>query len=114
MDIKRSREIICLLADGVDPDTGVEVPATSPLQRPDVVRALHRAIEAIDRDIWREHRRKGLPANTGKMWEPVEDRLLTERFDRGDGIDQIAALHARTEVAIRERLVKLGRLPPTH
>ncbi len=57
---------------------------------------------------------RGSPPTPARCGSRTKIACCHERFDRGDAIDQIAALHARTEVAIRERLVKLGRLPPTH
>ncbi len=51
MQLNRAKEIIQALADGVDPYTGEYFPADGPYQRADTVRALHVALEVIEKAL---------------------------------------------------------------
>jgi hypothetical protein len=114
MDSERALAIVQALADGKDPQLGCDLPSMGPYQRPDVIRALHVACRVLERQVWRDKRRKLLPPNTGMLWQPDEDDRLLAAFAAGRTIDQIAQAHRRTVGAIRERLVKLGRLQPAN
>ena len=61
MDGKKATEIIKMLADGIDPNTGEVFPADSPYQNVDVVRALHTAEEALKRVSKIDERKRILP-----------------------------------------------------
>jgi hypothetical protein len=50
------------------------------------------------------------PAQAGKPWSRAEDSELADAFDAGRSIRELAEDHARTEGAIRSRLVRLGKL----
>jgi hypothetical protein len=110
MDFDRALKLVRALADGHDPHTGEELPIAGPYQQPDVIRALFQATRALERELWRERRRKLLPSNVGSD----EDRMLIERFTQGHDVDALAGLHQRTSNGIRERLVRLGKLAPSH
>ncbi len=56
MDPLTARRIIESLADGLDPFTGQGIGPDSPLQSPDVVRALQTALIALDKQIGRSER----------------------------------------------------------
>ncbi len=47
MDEQKALDIIMKLADGVDPRTGATLPAESPYQDPDTLRALFMAVLAL-------------------------------------------------------------------
>lgn len=49
MDVDQAIEIVKKLADGVDPTTGDRLPPSSTYQQADTVRALHLALEGLDR-----------------------------------------------------------------
>ena len=114
MDVDQALKIVKALADGADPHTGEELPFVGPYQQPDVIRALFLASRILEREAWRERRRKQLPANVGKAWQADEDQQLMERFTQGHGVDALASLHLRTPNGIRERLVRLGKLAPSN
>ena len=114
MDIQQALKIVKALADGHDPHTGEELPLCGPYQQPDVIRALFEAVKALEHEAWRERRRKLLPQNVGKPWNPDEDQRLIERFSAGNDVEALAALHLRTTNGIRERLVRLGKLAPAN
>jgi hypothetical protein len=62
---KRSREVLQALIQGVDPNTGTELPADTVLNRVDVVRALLTAVGALDSVTARALRRAQLPDSVG-------------------------------------------------
>jgi hypothetical protein len=113
MDNKRAIEIIKMLADGIDPNTGEVFPADSPYQNVNIVRALHKAKEALKRVSKIDSRIRNLPQRAGKPWDTEESNLLAERFDSGMPIAEIAKVHKRTKGAISSRLVKLGKIEST-
>ena len=114
MDIDHALKLVRALADGHDPHTGEELPLAGPYQQPDVIRALFQAVRALERESWREKRKLALPDNVGKPWQPDEDEMLIARFSQGQGVEALAAMPQRTQNGIRERLVRLGKLAPSH
>lgn len=110
MDDKKAIEIVKTLAEGIDPITGEVFPADTPYQNADIVRALHKAEEALKRVAKIDHRIKNLPERAGKLWGKEESDLLAERFDSGMPIAEIAKTHQRTKIAIAARLVRLGKV----
>lgn len=117
MDAMRAREILRMLLNGIDPDTGEIFPDEHVCNEPDVIRALHHAIEALGRernqpqqndDGKAEKSRKPLTENAGKPWTSEDDGNLIEMYEDGISITEIAAHYKRTRGAIRSRLVKLG------
>lgn len=110
MEISKALEIIKALSDGVDPFTGEIFPPDSPYQHPETVRALFKALDALERMQQREKRQKSLPENAGKPWSEEEDKLLMDQFDKGVSLKELSRNHERTEGAIKSRLIKLGRI----
>ena len=51
------------------------------------------------------------PANAGKKWAQEDEMMLCQLFDYGCDIRTIAAHFQRTEKAIIERLIRLGKIP---
>lgn len=114
MDIERATDIVRHLADGVDPHTGEILPADTPYQHPDTVRALYRALEAMaasrERSDRAAARARRLPPAAGTPWTSEEDDLLRHEFAVEDSITAIAGKHGRTQGAINSRLMRLGLL----
>jgi hypothetical protein len=110
MDYVAARHVLEALADGLDPTSGEGLPPGTPLNSPEVVRALHAALAALDDQIKRSSAAGG-PANAGKSWSPQDDGALTEAWDAGEGLKRIAARFGRTEDSIAARLVKIGKVP---
>jgi hypothetical protein len=108
-----ARQIIEVLAKGIDPATGEVLPEDSPVHNPHVIRALFLAAQALASTAELAERvRKPLPASAGKGWSEDEDRRLAEAFDAGTSVADLAALHERSRGAITSRLIRLGRLQP--
>lgn len=104
MDIIRAKEIIGLLADGVDPTTGEVFPQDSAYNSPEVIRALFVALREL------EHTTKELDPlrNKGKPWTDIEDDKLRDEFKSKIKLSDIATEHGRTRGAIESRLDHLG------
>jgi hypothetical protein len=110
MDHAQALAIVRSLANGVDPESGEVFPEEGAYQRPQTVRALFAAADALERAAQFERRKQQLPAKTGEPWTEEEDRKLLAAFDGGHALGELAAAHQRTQTGIRARLVKYGRL----
>ena len=107
MDLQRAKEILAILADGIDPVTGEVLPAEDSCNHPEVVRALH----AILSDKKAEQKPiRSLPENAGKPWTSEDDAILCEMYDRGDSPKSISVFFKRTSGSIAARLVRLGKI----
>ena len=102
MDIKRAREIVRILADGVDPTTGEVLPEESVYNSPEVIRALFTLLESSSAKDLTPYR------NAGKPWTEIEDDKLRDEFASKIKISDIAKEHGRTYGAIESRLDHLG------
>ena len=92
------------LANGVDPSSGANVHHS-----PDTVRALVAATTLLKTAPARVNPKF---ASAGSAWSAEEDQRLTQEFDSGMTVAQMALGHGRTSGAITARLVKLGRIDP--
>ena len=72
MEIQEALAVIRKLADGVHPETGAVLPADNLYQHPQAVRAMHRAMGALEFQAERERAKKFLPKNAGKAWSHQE------------------------------------------
>ena len=72
MENLEALEVIEALADGVNPLTGEVFADDSLYQKPKVIRALHKAIDALKRFAKFEKRRQNLPQRAGQPWDEIE------------------------------------------
>lgn len=107
MELLRAKEILVILADGVDPHSGEIFPSNSPYQQPDVIRALHIALNALGGDCSKKVQKK-LPDNAGTPWSKEQETILISYHTQGMTIKEIAVLMRRTNGSIKSRLEKLG------
>lgn len=110
MEQAEALAVVRSLANGVDPQTGETFEPQSAYQRPQTVRALYAAAEALEQAERVERRKTQLPAKTGEPWQEEEDRQLLAAFDAGRSLEELAGTHQRTRAGIRARLLKYGRL----
>jgi hypothetical protein len=108
MEIREALAIVQKLADGIHPETGEALQSDCMYNNPQAVRALYRAINALE--FQEERTKKFLPSNAGKPWSDQEDTQICEELRRGMNFAQIARIHNRTNGSIVARLVKLGRI----
>ena len=106
-----AKQIIEVLAGGVDPSTGEVLADDSPLSSPHVIRALFIAAKALELMSSKPARpATAAPGNAGKPWTEDEDQRLVAAFDAGTPVATLAREHERTTGAINSRLIRLGRL----
>jgi hypothetical protein len=106
-----AKQIIEVLAGGVDPATGEVLADDSPLSSPHVIRALFLAAKALELMAAKAARpAAAAPGNAGKAWTEGEDQRLVAAFDAGTPVAELARTHERTTGAINSRLIRLGRL----
>jgi hypothetical protein len=110
MELEEALAVMRRLADGLHPETGGSLPSDCLYQHPQSVRALHRAICALEFQQERERAKKFLPKNAGKSWSNQEDAQVCDELRRGLSFEQIAQLHGRTNGSIIARLVRLGKI----
>jgi hypothetical protein len=119
MEHEQALAILKALAEGVDPATGERFAADTPWQRADTVRALHRAVAALEAPgapVAAPEPAAARPApagrgNAGKPWSKEEDEKLVAGFDAGQTVEALAAAHGRSRVAIEARLARFGKVP---
>jgi hypothetical protein len=106
MDIIRAKEIVSLLAEGVDPTTGEVLPEDHVYNKAEVVRALYTVLNHMDDD----KPKKELPENAGKPWTTEDDEKLKQYFLSGISRKEICTAFGRTSGSITSRLVRLGMI----
>lgn len=108
MELTRAKRLLTALADGVDPFTGETLPDDSVCNRPDMIRAFHCILMALEQ----KHTAGEEPENAGKPWTDAEDERLTDEYHDQRNITEIAGKHGRSRGAIQRRLEKLGLVEP--
>jgi DNA-binding NarL/FixJ family response regulator len=112
MEIQEALKIMKALADGVNPETGEILPGDLIYQNPQNVRALHRAVCALEYVEDRERNKRLLPRNAGKPWSTQEEAQVCDELRSGTDFQQIARTHNRSVASIVARLVRLGKVSP--
>ena len=110
MEIDEALEIVRKLANGLHIESGTTLDTNSPFQHPQAVRALNRAVAALEFQQERERARHSLPANAGKPWSTPEDIQICDELRRGINFQEIARGHGRTVGSIVARLIRLGKI----
>ena len=110
MDITYAKELLEMLADGVNPTTGEALSNTDSCNQPDVIRALYLAVRQLEKAEQSRKRNDSLPENAGKPWTKEDDEKLAQMFEEGRSKKYICDCFRRTEGAISSRLVRLGKI----
>lgn len=108
MDIERAKELISVLADGVDPLTGEVLEDDHLCNKPEIIRAMHVVLEELKKRP--KKRPENLPENAGKPWTKDDDEELCRMFDDGMDREFICDHFKRTPGGIASRLVRLGKI----
>lgn len=111
MDIIRAKDIIRRLAEGIDPLTGELLPDDCICNQADIIRALYTVLDELSEKAVKAADK---PSNHGKPWTKGEEDELIAQFDSGMKMASIAAQHSRSRGAIESRLLRLGKIEPTH
>lgn len=108
MDLRRAKELLATLADGVDPLTGQVLPEDDSCNQVEIVRAIYTVLRALNEML--QGPEEGQTENAGKPWTQEDERLLCRMFDAGSGEEELCAQFKRTPGAIAARLVRLGKI----
>lgn len=108
MDIQRAKEILSVLADGINPITGEVLPDYDSCNQADVVRAFHSILMELEKQSKKKSSTQ--PENAGKPWNADEDEQLLTAYRSGANTTELAKTHKRTKGSIAARLVKLGEI----
>lgn len=106
MDKSRAKEILSVLADGVDPYTGEVLPEDHVCNKGDVLRALQIAVDALSKN----NKSKSLPENAGKPWTEKDEQELIKLYDENMPKKEICSYFKRTRGSIAARLVHMGKI----
>jgi hypothetical protein len=109
---QRARAVLQSLIQGLDPETGVELPRDAIINRIEINRSMLVAVTAIQQVEARALRRAQLPESVGKTWTDEEEQQLRSELTHSEPIPLIATKHRRTVRAIEARLERLGLLRP--
>ena len=118
MEIDKAREIVSLLAYGIDPTTGEVLPNDSPYNHPSVIRALFSLLGSVSiqkkqikqsmEERQAQNVASGRPKNAGLPWtDDLKDKAAT-MFKSGTSIDELAEHFERTSGAILSQLMHQG------
>jgi hypothetical protein len=107
METQQALPIIRALAGGLNPETGQAMEAESLCRKPEIVKALNRALGAL---VQQDQRERNRPGNAGKYWTREEDAQVCVEVRKGIDFHEIAKSHNRSVGSIVARLVKLGEI----
>lgn len=110
--IRKARSVLEYLIQGLDPETGKDLPKEDSVNRIEVNRSMSIALTALREVDARMVRRSLLPESVGKTWTEEEEQQLKAEFANSEPIPDIATKHGRTIRAIEARLERVGLLRP--
>ena len=118
MEIDKAKEIVSLLAYGINPTTGEVLPDDSPYNHPFVIRALFSVIGGVEvpkKQIKQSVEEKqtqnvasSRPKNAGLPWTEELREKVARMFRNGTPIDELAEYFERTSGAILSQLMHQG------
>ena len=117
MELAKAKEIVKILANGVDPVTGEALPQESPYNDSGVIRALFAVLESgkavkkpkqTNEQKQQENADNGRPRNAGLPWTEKLKTVVAEKFRSGTSIDELSDYFERTKGAIISELTRQG------
>ena len=117
MELAEAKQIVRLLAEGIDPTTGEVLPKESPYNNPVIIRALFSVIDSLKEkpkpkktleQKQQDNLDSGRPRNAGLPWT---DELKTEialKFRNGTSVPELSRYFERTKGAIVSELTRQG------
>lgn len=108
MDLKRAKDLLECLADGINPITDEVLAAEDSCNQIEIVRALNLVLRQLDNQA--KILDRGLSDNTGRPWTKEDEIALCCMFDAGCSKLEICKHFRRSVGAIAARLVKLGKI----
>ena len=113
-------EVLKCLANGIDPETGEELPKDSVAHRPEVIRAFYGLADELSnrqsgtkkKQTEAERIQKnieiGRPPRSHFPWTEQERSELDSLFKSGYSVEDLSAKFQRTSVAVASQLEKMG------
>lgn len=122
MNTAQARRILEQLLEGVHPLTGEILPADHVCAEPEIIRALHKAIQALDQASppppqeqqakeTQKSKSSGSRTRTKAPWTEKEDQYLREQWQAGQPVEEIAKQVKRNTRTVSCRLVYLDIAP---
>lgn len=118
MELEKAKEVVTLLANGTNPETGEIYPSDSPYNNPLVIRSLFRLLNDTGsqkkqgKSSIEEKRSQnvanGKPRNAGLPWTDELKKELATMFKGGKPVSDLAHAFERTEGAIILELERQG------
>ena len=118
MEPGKAKEIVTLLANGTDPETGEVYPSDSPYNNPMVIRALFELLNNTEakgkqgklsiEDKRAQNIASGRPRNAGLPWTDEQKQDLVTMFKGGKSASELAPVFERTEGALLAELERQG------
>ncbi len=118
MDIIKAKEIVEMLADGIDPTTGEIFPPDSHYNNPEVIRALFTVLRSVRmpakatkksiEEKQKDNIENGKPRNAGLPWTQDQRNEVASLFDQGNTIEELSSYFERTTGAIKSELTHQG------
>ena len=117
MELEKAKEIVRLLADGIDPTTGEILPKESPYNDPVVIRALFSVIESLKEipkpkktieQKQQDNLDSGRPRNAGLPWTEELKAELASKYRSGISVPELFKYFERTRGAIVSELTRQG------
>jgi DNA-binding transcriptional ArsR family regulator len=117
MELEKAKEIVRLLADGIDPTTGEVLPKESPYNDPVIIRALFSVLESLKEvrkpkktieQKQQENIDSGRPRNAGLPWTDELKTEVASKFQSGTSVPELSRHLERTKGAIVSELMRQG------
>jgi hypothetical protein len=117
MELEKAKEIVRLLADGIDPTTGEVLPKESPYNDPVIIRALFSVLESLKEvrkpkktieQKQQENIDSGRPRNAGLPWTDELKTEVASKFQCGTSVPELSRYLERTKGAIVSELMRQG------
>ena len=117
MELDEAKDIVRLLADGIDPTTGEVLPKESPYNDPVVIRALFSVIESIKEvpkpkktieQKQQDNLDSGRPRNAGLPWTEELKAEIASKYQSGISVPELSRYFERTRGAIVSELTRQG------
>ncbi len=118
MDIIKAKEIVEMLAEGVDPTTGELLPSDSHYNDPEIIRALFTVLRSVRmpakaskksiEEKQKDNLDAGRPKNAGLPWSMEQKDQVSSLFSQGKNMKELSEYFERTEGAITSELTHQG------
>ncbi len=118
MDVKEAKDIVELLANGIDPITGEVFPDNSTYNNPIVIRALFTILGNVRipqkrgklslEEKQKQNLASGKPKNAGLPWTSEMKQKVASMFNEGRSMHELAIYFERSEGAIQSELEHQG------